>query len=237
MYNKLADFLLENLNLDFSVILEAGCGQGQLTIPFTQRISKYLKDFKLIAFDLSTGPYSNSLEILKNKIQQEGLENIIVIVQGDVRDMNTIEDESIDLLFSNELLCDLNRVGLEMALKEFYRVLKPNGQMVHAELNPVPENMPQKLFIEADIHSLETSLPKPDWFSPFSDEVAVVMHKIGFKNIIIKYFETGIRLDFEDTIKTLKNWTVDPEFIEQHKEDLRKHGLEFPMKHVIFCHK
>lgn len=36
LYNRLADFLIENLNRNFSIILEAGCGQGHLTIPFTK---------------------------------------------------------------------------------------------------------------------------------------------------------------------------------------------------------
>lgn len=236
-YNRLADFLIENLDLDISVILEVGCGQGQLTIPFIQKISKYLDNFKLIAFDLSSTPYFNSLETLKKKVKQEGLEDLIIIIPGDVRDMNSIEDESIDLIFSNELLCDLDRRGLESAFKEFYRVLIPNCQMVHAELNPIPENIPQKLFIDADRHSLRTTSPKPDWFSPLSDELAIIMHKIGFRNIIVKYFETGIQLDFESAIEALRNWTVDPKFIEKHKKNLQKYGLEYPMEHVIFCQK
>jgi hypothetical protein len=37
MYERLAAFLLENLVFDdVSVILEAGCGGGQLTIPFVK---------------------------------------------------------------------------------------------------------------------------------------------------------------------------------------------------------
>jgi ubiquinone/menaquinone biosynthesis C-methylase UbiE len=174
---------------------------------------------------------------LKKKIQQERLEDSIVVMQGDVRDMNTIEDESVDLIFSNELLCELNRNGLEKALIEFHRVLRDNGQMIHAELMPIPENIPQQLFIEADTHSLETSSPKPDWFSPYSDEIAAILHKIGFKNITIKYFETGIQLNFKESVEALQNWSVDPEYIKANKENLRKHGLEYPMEHVIFCQK
>lgn len=64
---RLADFILENINLEISIILEAGCGDGQLTIPFTQKISKYIKNFKVIAYDLSVGSYSESLDILKKK--------------------------------------------------------------------------------------------------------------------------------------------------------------------------
>jgi ubiquinone/menaquinone biosynthesis C-methylase UbiE len=237
MRERLIDFILENLDIKFSVILEAGCGEGQLTIPFTKKIIKYLNSFKIIAFDLSAGPYSESLEFLKKNIAKEGFQDLIAIMQGDVRNMETIEDETIDLIFSNDLFCDLDRTGLEKTLNEFYRILKHNGQMAHAEYAPVPENPAQKLFIEADTFSLETSEPRPDWFSPTSDEIAVLMHKIGFKDITIKYFETGIHMDFEDAVKTLKEWTVDPEFIEKHQEDLGNYGIETPIEHVIFCSK
>jgi len=57
---------------------------------------------------------------------------------------------------------------------------------------------------------LETSLPKPDWFSPSSDEVAVLMHKIGFKKITIKYFDTDIYLNYNKALEALEEWTVDP---------------------------
>lgn len=109
--------------------------------------------------------------------------------------------------------------------------------MIHANLSPVPENISQTIFIEADTHSIETSMPKPDWFSPYSDEVATLMHKLGFKNIIIKFFETQIHLNFEEALIALRNWTVNPDYIEKHRDDLLKYGIEYPMEYVIYCRK
>ncbi|MDI6690475.1 MAG: class I SAM-dependent methyltransferase [Candidatus Bathyarchaeota archaeon] len=103
--------------------------------------------------------------------------------------MKAMDDESVDLIISNELFCDLDRKGLKNALKEFYRILKHNGQMAHGELNPVAENVAQRLVIEADSFSMETLTQKYEWFSPFSDEVVVLMHRMGFKDITGKYFE------------------------------------------------
>ncbi|MFX0035192.1 MAG: class I SAM-dependent methyltransferase [Candidatus Hermodarchaeota archaeon] len=154
-----------------------------------------------------------------------------------MRELDAIKNSSIDFIFSNDLFCDLDRVGLEKALNEFYRVLKTEGQMAHAEYSSAYENISQKLFIEADMHSLETSLPKPTWFSPYSDELAALMHKVGFKDITVRYLETGLHLEFNDAIAALKNWTADPLYIENHKEDLRKHRIETPLEHVIFCVK
>ncbi len=65
-YSRLTDFILDNINLKFSTILEAGCSQGELTIPFAKKVRKFIQNLNLIAFDLSGGPYSNSLKILKS---------------------------------------------------------------------------------------------------------------------------------------------------------------------------
>lgn len=237
MYERLAVFLVENLAFDdVSVILEAGCGSGQLTIPFVKRVSKIKKNFKVIAFDISTGPYRGDLDILKERIRKEGLEGFVFSIKGDVRNMEAIGDESVDLIISNELFCDLDREGLERALLEFYRILKKNGKMAHGEFNSIPENEAQRLLIKANAYPLETLQPKPKWFSPLSDEVAALMHKIGFKNIAVKYFETNVKMNHEEALKYLKGW-VNESFLKTHQNQLRKHGIEFPMEHVIFCRK
>ncbi|MGB9777825.1 MAG: class I SAM-dependent methyltransferase [Candidatus Bathyarchaeales archaeon] len=238
MYERLAKFLVRNINFhNVSIILEVGCGRGQLTIPFAKNVKEILKEFKLIALDVSAGPYKGNLEALKKRITKEELEKFVIPFEGDVRKMKAIDDESVDLIISNELFCDLDREGLEKALMEFYRILKHDGQMAHAELNPVPENNAQRLVIEADSYSMETLTPKYEWFSPFSDEVAALMNKIGFKDITVKYFETNVRLSFNEAVKQLKEWKVNPTFIRKRMEKLKKYGLEFPMEHIIFCKK
>jgi ubiquinone/menaquinone biosynthesis C-methylase UbiE len=238
MYERLAEFIIEDLDLTkVSVILEAGCGSGQLTLPFLNKIKKIKENLKYIAFDISAGPYEGELEILREKVQKEKLEKFIVPIKGDVRNMRAIEDESIDLIISNELFCELNRTSLENALKEFYRILRPDGQMAHGELNPIPQNDAQRLVIEANAYSLEALQPKPEWFSPFSDEVAALMHNVGFRNIRVRYFETNVKMDYDTAIKKLKEWKTDPTFIQKRSGDIKRYGLEYPMEHVIFCKK
>ncbi|MEM3695898.1 MAG: class I SAM-dependent methyltransferase [Candidatus Bathyarchaeia archaeon] len=238
MYERLANFMVRNIDFrKISIILEAGCGSGQLTIPFAKNVKEILKEFKLIALDVSAGPYKGNLEALKKRITKGGLEKFVMPLKGDVRNIKAIENESVDLIISNELFCDLNRKGLEKALREFYRILKPNGQMAHGELNPVAENAAQKLLIEADSYSMETLTQKYEWFSPFSDEVVTLMHIIGFKDITVKYFETNVHLSFNEAVKKLEEWNVSPTFIEKRMEELKKYGLEFPMEHIIFCKK
>ena len=236
MYDRLADLLVENLDLSrVSIILEAGCGSGQLTMPFAEKVVRVKRGCKIIAFDISSGPYRGRLNLLKGKVKEKGLEGVIVAVEGDVRNMRAVDDESVDLIISNELFCDLDRRGLEMALNEFFRVLKHGGQMAHGVLSPVPQNKAQRLLIEADSYSLEKLEPKPGWFSPSSDEVAALMHNIGFRKIAVKYFEPNLRLRFKAALEQLKQWNTDPAFIRKRRKDLQEHGLEFPMEYEIFC--
>lgn len=239
MYERLTAFLVENLDFEnVSIILEAGCGSGQLTLPFVRRVMQIRPSFRVIALDLSAGPYRGHLDILKTRIQEESLEGLITPVNADVRSMGAIATKSVDVVVSNETLCELDRKGLEMAIREFHRVLKQGGQMVHGELIQAFENNSQKLMIEANLHSLETSLPRPEWVSPFSDEVAALLHKIGFKEITVKYFETNVRIkSFREVLRKLKQWHVDSVFVEEHLQSIRRYGLEYPMEHLIFCKK
>jgi ubiquinone/menaquinone biosynthesis C-methylase UbiE len=239
MYKRLAVFLVENLDFEkVSTILEVGCGSGQLTVPFVRKIMQIKPSFRVIALDLSVGPYKGHLDILKKRLREEKLEGLVKPVNADVRSMGVIADESVDLVVSNETLCELDRNGLEMALREFYRVLKPNGQMVHGELIQAFENDAQRLVIEANLHSLETSLPRPEWVSPFSDEVAALLHKIGFRDITVKYFETNVKFrGFDAALRKLEEWHIDPVFVKEHLREIRKYGLEYPMEHLIFCRK
>lgn len=75
------------------------------------------------------------------------------------------------------------------------------------------------------------------WFSPSADEVAVLMHKVGFRNMRVSYFETNLRLGYEAAIEQLKQWKIDVTFVKKHDNGLRKYGIEFPLEHVISCEK
>lgn len=239
MYERLASFFVENLNFErASVVLEAGCGKGQLTVPLVKKVSRIREDLRWVALDISSGPYEGHLEVLKKNLRrQKRLQKFVVTVDGDVRNMKFLENESVDTVLSNELFSELNRKGLEKAIKEFYRVLKHHGQMAHGELSPVPENEAQRLVIDANALSIDTMQPKPPWFSPFSDEVAALLHKGGFRNIRTKYFETNVRWDFGGAIKKLEEWTVDPEYVKKNLDAIRRFGLELPMEHIVFCEK
>ena len=71
MYEGLAELVIENLDFrrGVAVILEAGCGSGKLTLPLLQRIRKVKRNFRYIAYDISSGPYLGSLQDLRRKLR------------------------------------------------------------------------------------------------------------------------------------------------------------------------
>jgi 16S rRNA A1518/A1519 N6-dimethyltransferase RsmA/KsgA/DIM1 with predicted DNA glycosylase/AP lyase activity len=51
MYERLASFMIHNLDVErVHTILEAGCGIGQLTVPFVRKLGQIKKDFRYIAY-------------------------------------------------------------------------------------------------------------------------------------------------------------------------------------------
>jgi len=236
MYERLAEFLVEQFDISHvSIALEAGSGGGQLTVPLVKKMSGI---HKLIAYDSWTGPYGKDLSILTHAISREGLNDIVEIVKGNVRQTGFAEDK-VDLIVSNELFCDLDRNSLKSALREFRRILKSGGQMVHAELDPEAENRSQELLIEADLHYSLESLPFEGerWFSPTVEELQVLMHEAGFTDINVGYFRTNFRLSYEAAIEQLKRWSIDMAFAKKYENDLMRYGLEFPKEHMIKCTK
>ncbi len=103
-YRKLADHFLTEVNVKpIYRILEAGCGKGQLTIPLLERLPRTTS---LVALDSSRGDYEGSLDALRSRLSTRPKRKVS-IVQSDVVNIQGIGDRSVDIVTSNELLCDL----------------------------------------------------------------------------------------------------------------------------------
>lgn len=103
-YRKLADHFLAEVNVKpVYRILEAGCGKGQLTITLLERLPTTTS---LVALDSSRGDYEGSLDALRSRLGTRPKRKVS-IVQSDVLNIQGIGDRSVDVVISNELLCDL----------------------------------------------------------------------------------------------------------------------------------
>ena len=225
-YSALANFMVTLIDTkEDSIILEAGCGSGALTVPLLSQVnySEY------VCYDFYSGVYEHSLQ----EILEKNLE--VALIKGDVRKMS-FRSESIDIIISNELLCELTRDDTQKAVAEFYRILKPGGTFIHGVLSPYPENKAQELVILADKYSAEPVFPK-EWFSPPADELAGMLHRENFSEISINYFLETVKFVGDIAFETVKGWVTKPEFFEKYSEDLKEYGLEYPASQVVYCRK
>jgi ubiquinone/menaquinone biosynthesis C-methylase UbiE len=222
-YDRLADHFIELIGQRrFQVILEAGCGKGQLTIPLLRRLPPKVQ---LIAIDSSKGPYKGWLTELGRKLRTAGLERRVQAIKSDARRIRGIEDATIDIVVSNELLCDLpDDFQLEKALSEFYRILQPGGLMIHGEWSSAPAAEPQAFLVK-------------HWPSWTPDQLFSIMRKRGFRKFQVTYFGTTIRFGYANAVEELRTWGASETFLRRNNEMLRREGIELPYEHMIRCEK
>jgi SAM-dependent methyltransferase len=222
-YSRLAAHFVARINRkSLRVVLEAGCGKGQLTLPL---IGMLPKGAQLIAVDSSRGPYAGWLTELKDRLGNQGLDGRVRVVKGDVRGIRGVRDKSVDLVISNELLCDLPYDReLEEALREFRRILKPRGLMIHGEWSSFPTVEPQAFLVK-------------HWPSWSPDQLFSIMKRQGFHGFEVSYFDTTIHFGYENAVEELRAWGADSRFLKRHERVLRREGLDLPFEHVIQCQK
>jgi len=112
--------LMPATNNHNSIIIDIGCGRGQSI----QLLDEKFQPKKIIAVDIDPNAVRIATDAAKNcRCEVEFKTN-------NVADLD-IPDESADLLLCHQTFHHL--VEQEQALKEFYRVLKPGGQLLFAE--------------------------------------------------------------------------------------------------------
>lgn len=107
---------LMRLNRDDQV-LEIGCGPGY----FSPSVTRYLKHGRLTLFDFQDA----MLDIAEARLKSRGLSNY-VRVQGDAKAL-PFADGQFDAAFMVTVLGEVG--GVDAALSEAVRVLKPNGRL------------------------------------------------------------------------------------------------------------
>jgi arsenite methyltransferase len=117
-------------------ILDCGCGSGRRAIPLAKRIPK---GAFLTGIDIySKGSISvNSLEQVQKNAMLEGVADRTKFMIGSVTKI-PFEDEKFDVVTCVGVLHEIRSAqDREKALKEIYRVLKPNGTFYLGELDRV----------------------------------------------------------------------------------------------------
>jgi ubiquinone/menaquinone biosynthesis C-methylase UbiE len=201
------------------VIVDIGCYDGTFTIP----IAKKFRKCKVIGIDIS----SKGLGMLQEKARKEGIKNITTI-KADARNLR-INSNSVGFVFSHWFF-DMMTTEKEMekSLKEFHRILKPNGTMIGTESVPFAQNKAQEFLVKADVFY---SRKIRYWHS---DEIAGLMEKVGFKNIETIFHNWSFKITPKASFDVLQwYWEASPKFIKRFKTNIGKFGLEFPLEFII----
>lgn len=105
------------------MLLEVGCGNGVQAIYISQ---KYTPD-SIKAIDLNAG----NIEIARLEAEKKGVEHVEFCVD-DAHILSTVEDNSVDFLINIESAFHYPEKAA--FLKQIYRVLKPGGSFVIADI-------------------------------------------------------------------------------------------------------
>lgn len=96
-------------------VLDAGCRTGYFSCGFIERGAK-----EVIGIDLS----KECIEFARNKY---GHIKNIKFIQGDISNLKQFHDSLFDIVFCVGTICYLKPEQIQVALKEFLRVTKPDG--------------------------------------------------------------------------------------------------------------
>lgn len=124
---SLSDSIIEEADITVgSTVLDIGCGTGFLTVPAAKAVGQ---TGKVIAIDFS----EDMLDKAKEKLTQAGLSERAQFKVGDAERI-PLEDESVDTVVGNMVLHHCPEP--EAAIREMARVLKANGSLILADLEP-----------------------------------------------------------------------------------------------------
>ena len=176
-------------------ILDVACGTGDFSIAIARKITGRSL---VIGVDLS----ANMLDIGRKKIVREGLQDKIVLEQGDCEQLR-FPDGNFDRV--SAAFGVRNFEHLETGIKEMYRVLKPGGKVVILELS-VPDNrILRALYKLYFLHILPAVggiisgnreayryLPASVLRFPEPQAFAEIMSSCGFSDVRTTAFSAGI---------------------------------------------
>lgn len=119
----IAQIIKDNIPVEINkdaVILDAGGGTGRWVCD----LSKIYKS-KFIVYDLSR----EMLEKAKDNIRNANIENRVSLIEGDLKNMRSLESESIDHIVS--IYSPISFIyDKEKAFRELFRVLKKDGKII-----------------------------------------------------------------------------------------------------------
>jgi len=182
------DKVLSHINLENEeILLDVGCGDGLIAFGALEKFETCRIIFSDISEDL--------LNHVRGLTQEMNLQNRCQFVHASADDLSMLGDESVDAVTTRSVLIYVS--AKQQAFKEFYRVLKPGGQLsIFEPINRFAFPEPPHRFEGYDITPVMEIAQKlkdvyeriqPSGIDPMGDfdERDLIAHaeKAGFKEI------------------------------------------------------
>lgn len=139
-------WLLSQVSInEYSKVLEVACNQGDNLISIYNDSKCEIKG---IDIDLEV------VEKCVDNLKILGLEDKIDVVQMDAKNLK-FNDQSFDLVLNEAMLTMLQDEDKRLALKEYYRVLKPEGKLIihDVSIDKDDEELIKKVSVMANINA------------------------------------------------------------------------------------
>ncbi|HHW7473907.1 TPA: class I SAM-dependent methyltransferase [Mannheimia haemolytica] len=165
---KLAtDWLIANGDFDKNKkALEVACNMGTTAIQLAQQF-----ECQIVGIDLD----EDALEKARKNIKENHVEHLIQVQRANATKL-PFDDESFDIVINEAMLTMLPLEAKEKAIREYFRVLKPNGFLLTHDIVIQDKDSDTLLAELRDAINITVSpLAKADWKSLFQ--------RCGFRNV------------------------------------------------------
>lgn len=161
-------------------ILDIGCTVGHNAVP----IAMAYPDAEVIAIDVS----KPVLRYAHARAKALGVNNI-TFIQASAEDLSRFEDESFDWVQTTMFLHETSNASMRRMMKEFRRVMKPQGLMLHIEQPQYSDDMPLFEQFSRDWDAFNNN--EPFWSKLHELDLDEVFADAGFGHN--ECFHTGVR--------------------------------------------
>ena len=174
------DHLFNSLNLNAgAIVLDAGCGVGHVAIYMAK---KGLRVFGIDVVD-------HHLTKANRNIKAKNFEQQVSVQKMDYHYLDGLQNNSIDGVYTMETLVHATDPG--QALREFYRVLKPEGSVVLHEYDFKFSEAPKYLKDAIDKINTFASMPANKKFE--EGVLPRMLEDIGFQNVKVQDLSDNIK--------------------------------------------
>lgn len=148
-------------------VLEVACNMGTTAIQLAKQF-----ECQIIGVDLD----EEALEKARENIKEQEVEHLVQVQKANATKL-PFDDESFDIVINEAMLTMLPQEAKEKAIREYIRVLKPNGFLLTHDIVLNTEENPDALLAELrdTINITVSPLTKADWKNLF--------HDCGFRNV------------------------------------------------------